>query len=200
MLPSTKVSCFIFACSHPSSVKKLYLQNRNTFTYIRWRRFKSRITNIRLSLSFLHWKEQNEFHLSFCNGHSEFIFFTQWLEFCARLMRWQKTLTRKLKSACKKKKCQKYYIATWIKIEMLPPHAFVRGMRCLFFLNFENISVEFLSRWLRNGLQHCEPAKQLATRLSISLSVYQSISLSVYQKLALKVIISMQMSIGAKKL
>ena len=32
------------------------------------------------------------------------------------------------------------------------------------------------------------------------LSVYQSISLSVYQKLALKVIISMQMSIGAKKL
>ena len=79
---------------------------------------------------------------------------------------------------------------------MLPPHAFVRGMRCLFFLNFENISVEFLSRWLRiNGLQHCETSK-----IACDTPFYQSISLSVYQKLALKVIISMQMSIGAKKL
>lgn len=78
---------------------------------------------------------------------------------------------------------------------MLPPHAFVRGMRCLFYLNFENISFEFLSRWLRNGLQHCETGK-----IACDTPFYQSISLSVYQKLALKVIISMQMSIGAKKL
>ena len=48
--------------------KTLDVQNRNTFTYIRWRSFKSRITNIRLSLCFLHWKEHNEFHLSFHNG------------------------------------------------------------------------------------------------------------------------------------
>ena len=75
MFPTTKVNCFIFACSHPSSVKKLDVQNRNTITYIRSDRFKSRMTNIRLSLSFLHWKKQNEFHLSFCSGHSEFIFF-----------------------------------------------------------------------------------------------------------------------------
>ena len=75
MLPATKVNCFIFACSHPSSVKKLDVQNRNTFTYIGWHRFESRITNIRLSLPVLHWKEHNEFHLSFCNGHSEFIVF-----------------------------------------------------------------------------------------------------------------------------
>ena len=87
MFPTTKVNCFIFACSHPSSVKKLDVQNRNTITYIRSDRFKSRMTNIRLSLSFLHWKKQNEFHLSFCSGHSEFIFFTQRLEFCARLVR-----------------------------------------------------------------------------------------------------------------
>ena len=53
---------------------------------------------------------------------------------------------------------------------MLPPHAFVRGMRCLFYLNFENISFEFLSRWLKNGLQHCEAGKKLVTRLSIRLS------------------------------
>ena len=36
------------------------------FTSIRWRRFKSRIKNIHLSLHFLNWKEHNEFHLSFC--------------------------------------------------------------------------------------------------------------------------------------
>ena len=78
---------------------------------------------------------------------------------------------------------------------MLPPHAFVRGMRCLFYLNVENISFEFLSRWLRNGLQHCETGK-----IACDTPFYQSISLSVYQKLALKVIISMQMSIGAEKL
>ena len=65
----------IFVCSHLSSVKKLDVQNRNTFTYIR-RRLISWITNIRLPLSFLQWKEQNEFHLSFSNGHSEFKFFT----------------------------------------------------------------------------------------------------------------------------
>ena len=75
MLPATKVNCFIFACSHPSSVKKLDVQNRNTFTCIGWHRFESRITNICLSLPVLHWKEHNEFHLSFCNGHSEFISF-----------------------------------------------------------------------------------------------------------------------------
>ena len=46
------------------------------YIFIKWRRIKSRITNIRLSLSFLHWKKQNEFHLRFCDGHSEFIFFT----------------------------------------------------------------------------------------------------------------------------
>ena len=45
MLHVTKVNCFIFACLHPSSVKKLDVQNRNLFTYIRWR-FISRITNI----------------------------------------------------------------------------------------------------------------------------------------------------------
>ena len=45
MLHVTKVNCFIFACLHPSSVKKLDVQNRNIFTYIRWR-FISRITNI----------------------------------------------------------------------------------------------------------------------------------------------------------
>ena len=43
--------------------------------FIRWR-FKSRVTNIRLSLSFLQCKEQNEYHLSYCNEHYEFIFFT----------------------------------------------------------------------------------------------------------------------------
>ena len=63
---------------------------------------------------------------------------------------------------------------------MLPPHAFVRGMRCLFFLNFENISVEFLSRWLRNGLQHCETSK-----IACDTPFYQSISLSVYQSISL---------------
>ena len=41
MLPATKVNCFIFACSHPSSVKKLDEKNRNTFTYIGWHRFES---------------------------------------------------------------------------------------------------------------------------------------------------------------
>ena len=56
---------------------------------------------------------------------------------------------------------------------MLPPHAFVRGMRCLFYLNFENISFEFLSRWLRNGLQHCETGK-----IACDTPFYQSISLS----------------------
>ena len=45
MLHVTEVNCFIFACLHPSSVKKLDVQNRNIFTYIRWR-FISRITNI----------------------------------------------------------------------------------------------------------------------------------------------------------
>ena len=94
-------------------------------------------------------------------------------------MKW--TLTRKLNSARK----NKYYIATWIKIEMLLLHAFVRGMRCLFYLNFEIISFEFLNRWLRNGLQHCETGK-----IACDTPFYQSI----------RVIISMQMSIGAEKL
>ena len=31
--------------------------------------------HIRMSSSFLQWKEQNKFHLSFCNGLSKFIFF-----------------------------------------------------------------------------------------------------------------------------
>ena len=57
MLHVTEVNCFIFACLHPSSVKKLVVQNWNIFTHIKWR-FISRITNIRLSLSFLHCKEQ----------------------------------------------------------------------------------------------------------------------------------------------
>ena len=64
----------MFTCSHASSVKKVDVQNRNTFTYIRWRCFKSRITNIRFSSSFLQWKEHNEFHLSFCNGFGIHIF------------------------------------------------------------------------------------------------------------------------------
>ena len=45
MLHVTEVNCFIFACLHPSSVKKLDVQNRNIFTYVRWR-FISRITNV----------------------------------------------------------------------------------------------------------------------------------------------------------
>ena len=45
MLHVTEVNCFIFACLHPSSVKKLDVQNRHIFTYIRWR-FISWITNI----------------------------------------------------------------------------------------------------------------------------------------------------------
>ena len=45
MLHVTEVNCFIFACLHPSSVKKLDVQYRNIFTYIRWC-FISRITNI----------------------------------------------------------------------------------------------------------------------------------------------------------
>ena len=40
--------------------------------------------HIRMFSSFLQWKEQNKFNLSFCNGLSKFIFFTLRLEFRSR--------------------------------------------------------------------------------------------------------------------
>ena len=75
MLHVTKVNCFIFACSHPSSVKKVR-RTKPKYIYAHQMALHKLDNKYPSLLIFLQWKEQNEFHLSFSNGHSEFKFFT----------------------------------------------------------------------------------------------------------------------------